>query len=128
MNDRDIAELLEPKTPWKGTDFVFLSASALARLIQVKEISILEVDGNYTQVTVAGGGEKMMVRRSLTACENRLDPKVFVRANRKCLVNLSCVKTVSAHDAKRLLFILMDGRKIVCSRLCSIALRRKFAL
>jgi two-component system LytT family response regulator len=128
MNDRDdqeIAELLED-AQWKEEDFLFLPGAE--QMVQVKEICTLEVDQNYTQVTVQNSSKKILVRRSLTFCESRLDPRVFVRANRECLVNLSCVKSVSAYDGKRLFFILKDGREIVLSRLCSIALRKAFSI
>jgi two-component system LytT family response regulator len=125
MNDRDIAELSqEPR--WKLTDFVFLPGSE--QMVQVQEISTLEVDQNYTQVTVQSSGKKILVRRTLGFCESRLDPKTFVRANRGCLVNLNYVRTVSAYDGKRLYFVLKDGREIILSRLCSIALRKEFKL
>jgi two-component system, LytTR family, response regulator len=133
-DERDISEQLrqicgeEPETQWKGSDFVFLPGPGCGRLVQVKEISTLEVDGNYTRVTVQGESNKMLVRRSLKACQSRLDPELFVRANRECLVNLSCVKTVSVHDAKRFYFILRDGREIILSRLCSFAFRSEFSI
>jgi two-component system, LytTR family, response regulator len=132
MSERDIDEQLreicleEPETQWKLTDFVFLPGSE--QMVQVKEICTLEVDQNYTQVTAQGSSKKFLVRRSLTYCESRLDPKVFVRANRECLVNLNYVRAVSAYDDKRLLFVLNDGREIILSKLCSFALRKQFKL
>ena len=120
----NIAQLSQ-EPQWKETDFVFLPGSE--QMVRVREILSLEVDQNYTRVTVESGGV-FLVRRSLKACESRLDPKVFVRANRECLVNLNYVRTVSAYDAKRLLFILMNGREIILSRLCSIALRKEFKI
>lgn len=135
MNDRDRAEfstelegMWEDEPHWKEDDFVFLPGAACGRLVRVKDIWTLDVEQNYTRVTTKDGNDQILVRRPLIWCETRLDPKIFFRANRECLLNLSYVKTVSPYDAKRLFFILMNGREIVLSRLRTIALRRKFAL
>jgi two-component system LytT family response regulator len=112
---------------FRPNDFVYISDTAKGCVVHAAEISTLETCGNYTRVTLENG-RTLTVRRGTQACHAKLDPKLFFRANRHCIVNLNYVAETRFADPKRILFILADGRQVVVARRHSIALKRDMAL
>jgi DNA-binding LytR/AlgR family response regulator len=107
-------------------DFVLLYDSAKSFLTRVSEIVLLEAEGNDTVITLASGS-KIMIRKTISKCEQRLDPSIFLRTDRSTMVNMGFVKKVEA-DAKRFLFILTNGKLVTVSRNRSINFRRQRSL
>src|SRR6476646_7693805 len=60
--------------------------------VKLGEIRLFESVGNYAKVYFAG--HKPLILKSLNALEERLDEKVFFRANRKHIVNLNAIDKV----------------------------------
>jgi DNA-binding LytR/AlgR family response regulator len=109
------------------SDFIYLSNSAKGCLIQPSDILLLEVQGNYTRVTL-NNGTKILLRKPFHVCHARLAPHNFFIVHRGVSVNLAGIKQVEFHDARRLLFILTGGQSLILSRLQSVALRKEYAL
>ena len=107
-------------------DFVFLSDNVKCWVVRTSEISTLEACGNYTRVNLSDA--TALIRRPLRECETRLDPSTFFRTRRDCVVNLGRVKQMRMLDAKRFLFVLLDGREVAMSRKQSLLFRRQKAL
>jgi DNA-binding LytR/AlgR family response regulator len=133
----DAAEdLQEPETeeaaiPSKGgifryDDFVFLSDNVNCWVVRASDISLLEACGNYTRVYLSDA--TALIRRPLRECECRLDPSTFFRTRRDCIVNLNRVKQMRMLDAKRFLFVLLDGKEVPMSRKQSLLFRKTKAL
>jgi DNA-binding LytR/AlgR family response regulator len=61
-------------------------------VIQVRQIRQLQLEDNYTQIYFEN--ESALVLRSLAALEKRLPSKLFFRANRTQILNLSCIEGV----------------------------------
>ena len=107
-------------------DFIFLSDNVKCWVVRASEISTLEACGNYTRVNLSDA--TALIRRPLRECETRLDPSTFFRTRRDCLVNLSRVKQMRMLDAKRFLFVLLDGKEVAMSRKQSLLFRKQKAL
>jgi DNA-binding LytR/AlgR family response regulator len=108
------------------SDFIYLSNSAKGCLTRPADILLLEVEGNYTRVTLSNG-TRILLRKPFHVCHARLAPHNFFMVHRGRSVNLNEVKHVEPLDAKRLLFVLKNGEAIQLSRLQSIALRKDYA-
>jgi DNA-binding LytR/AlgR family response regulator len=114
------------KKVFAGDDFIFLSDTARCWVIRTSDIWTLEACGNYTRVTLSDA--TALIRRPLRECEGRLDPSTFFRTRRDCIVNLSRVKQMRMLDAKRFLFVLLDGKEIAMSRKQSLIFRKQKSL
>ena len=91
-------------------------------MVGTEEISLLEAHAKFTLVHLPDG--KLLVRRSLKACERRLDSSTFFRASRGCIVNLRFVKQSRSLEDGSLIFILSDGKEVVLSRSQSVLFRK----
>ena len=86
---------------------------------------MLESDGNYVKVYF--GESRPLILRSLNSFEEKLDPEVFFRANRKFIVNLQFVQKVENWFNGGLQFELASGDKIEVSRRQAIRFKEHFA-
>jgi two-component system LytT family response regulator len=107
-------------------DFVFLYDRAKSWVVRVREIEMLEANGNDTMIYL--GDRKILMRRLIGRCERELDGLIFFRAGRSCIVNLNFVRKVEMADAKRFMFVMANGREVIVSRKRSVAFRREKAL
>jgi two-component system LytT family response regulator len=82
--------------------------------LPVREVSLFVAEGNY--VRLYWGNERPVLGRSLTAVEEKLDEKIFFRANRQQIVNLEFVRNVRLQPGGRLLAKLHDGSDVEISR------------
>lgn len=107
-------------------DFVLLIDRAKSWLVPSSNIVTLEANGNDTIVNLADS--KISVRRLLGKCEIKLDPLIFFRTGRSCIVNLNYVKKTTMADAKRFMFVMQNGKEIILSRKQSLYLKRAKSL
>ena len=112
---------------FQDNDFVFVSDNVNCWVVRAADISVLEACGNYTRVYF-NDDSSALIRRPLRECECRLDPSTFFRTRRDCVVNLSRVKQMRMLDAKRFLFVLLDGKEVPMSRKQSLIFRKTKAL
>lgn len=95
-------------------DKVFVREGDRCWFVPVKNIRLLESEGNYTRLYF--DDHKPQLFRSLTAMEDRLDPKHFFRANRKQVINLAWVDGIEPWFSGGLLVKLKGGMKVELSR------------
>ena len=95
-------------------DQVFVKDGEKCWFVKLGEIRYFESVGNYARVFF--GANKPLILKSLNALEDRLDEKVFFRANRKHIVNLRAVQKVEQYFNGGLLLELNGGEKIEVSR------------
>lgn len=95
-------------------DKVFVREGDRCWFVAVKNIRLLVSEGNYTRIHF--DNEKPQLFRSLTAMEERLDPKQFFRANRKEVINLAWVEGIEPWFSGGLLVKLKGGAKVELSR------------
>jgi two-component system LytT family response regulator len=81
-----------PTSKLSAEDRVFLRDGDRCWLLPLREIVLVESDGNYSIVRFAGNSA--MLPRSLSSLEERMDPTIFFRANRSQLINIHKVKKV----------------------------------
>jgi two-component system, LytTR family, response regulator len=82
--------------------------------VPMREVQLLTSEGNH--VRLSWGKERPLLARSLTAVEQRLDPAQFFRANRRQIVNLSCIASVELGVGGRLQAQLRGGGEVEISR------------
>ncbi len=95
-------------------DQVFVKDGERCWFVKLSDVRLFESVGNYAKVFF--GPNKPLILKSLNALEERLDPKIFFRANRKHIINLRCVDKVESYFNGGLLLELKGGEKIEISR------------
>lgn len=82
--------------------------------LPVERMDWLEADRNY--VSIHAAGHVFLVRSTLSAFEERLDPARFLRVNRSQVVRLDAVREVHdwSHGDRHI--VLTDGTRLVWSR------------
>ena len=107
-------------------DFVLLTDHIKYWIVRIEDIPVLEACRNFTLVHFPHG--KLLIRRSLGACERRLDSSIFFRASRGCIVNLSHVKQSRLLEDESIFLLLKDGKEVVFSRRQSVLFRKTSGL
>jgi two-component system LytT family response regulator len=115
-----------PRTRLSLDDKVFVREGDHCWFVPVKNIRLLESEGNYTRVHF--DDNKPQLFRSLTAMEERLDPKHFFRANRKQVINLAWVEGIEPWFSGGLLVRLKGGLKVELSRRQAQEFRERMSL
>jgi len=95
-------------------DQVFVKDGERCWFVKLSDIRLFESVGNYAKVFF--GPNKPLILKSLNALEERLDEKVFFRANRKHIVNLRMIVKIEPYFNGGLLLELKGGEKIEVSR------------
>ena len=116
----------EQRTRLGADDKVFVREGERCWFVPVKNIRLLESEGNYTRVHF--DDQKPQLFRSLTAMEERLDAKQFFRANRKQVINLSWVDGIEPWFSGGLLVRLKGGLKVELSRRQAQEFRERMSL
>ena len=93
---------------------IFVRDGERCWFVALEDIVVMESEGNYTQLSF--GGHRPMVARSLAALEERLDPAMFFRANRRQIINLRHVETIAAAVDGGLQVTLTGGITVEMSR------------
>jgi two-component system LytT family response regulator len=83
-------------------------------VIDVETIEWIEAEDYYVRVHAAGA--QHLLRESLTALEQRLDARRFVRVHRRAIVRLDLVRAVESSDRDETVAILRDGTRVPVSR------------
>jgi two-component system, LytTR family, response regulator len=107
-------------------DKVFVREGDRCWFVEVKQIRLLESEGNYTRVHF--GDAQPQLFRSLNAMEARLDPKYFFRANRRQIVNLAWIDKIEPWFSGGLLVYLKGGAKVELSRRQAQDFRERLSL
>lgn len=99
------------QTPAGGfLERAFVRDSDLCLVVDFHEVCLFESEGNYTRLHLEK--HQPLLGRSLAYLEQRLDPRVFFRANRKELVNLKHVVRIEPGPGSGLALQLRNGREI----------------
>ena len=107
-------------------DKVFVREGERCWFVPVKNIRLLESEGNYTRLHF--DDQKPQLFRSLTAMEERLDARHFFRANRKQVINLAWVEGIEPWFSGGLLVKLKGGLKVELSRRQAQEFRERMSL
>lgn len=95
-------------------DQVFVKDGNKYWFIRLSDVRLFESIGNYVRIYF--DNHKPLILRSLNALEERLDPRIFFRANRKHIINLRMVETIEPYFSGGILVKLRGGEKVEVSR------------
>ena len=107
-------------------DQVFVKDGERCWFVKLSDERLFESVGNYAKVFF--GTNKPLILKSLNSLEQRLDEKVFFRANRKHIINLRMIDKVETFFNGGLLIDLKGGEKIEVSRRQAVRFKEMMSL
>ena len=107
-------------------DQVFVKDGERCWFVKLSEVRLFESVGNYAKVFFAGN--KPLILKSLNALEERLDEKIFFRANRKHIVNMRMIEKIEPYFNGGLLLELRGGEKVEVSRRQAVKFKEMMSL
>lgn len=107
-------------------DQVFVKDGERCWFVKLSEVRLFESVGNYAKVFFAGN--KPLILKSLNSLEERLDDKVFFRANRKHIVNMRMIEKIEPYFNGGLLLELNGGEKVEVSRRQAVKFKEMMSL
>lgn len=107
-------------------DQVFVKDGERCWFVKLGDIRLFESVGNYAKVYFANN--KPLILKSLNSLEERLDEKIFFRANRKHIVNLRMIEKVEPYFNGGLLLEIKGGEKIEVSRRQAVKFKEMMSL
>ena len=110
----------------KENDQVFVKDGERCWFVKLSEVRLFESVGNYAKVFFAGN--KPLILKSLNALEERLDEKIFFRANRKHIVNMRMIEKIEPYFNGGLLLELKGGEKVEVSRRQAVKFKEMMSL
>lgn len=112
--------------PLTENDQVFVKDGERCWFEKLGEIRLFESVGNYAKVYF--GTNKPLILKSLNALEDRLDDKMFFRANRKHIINLRWIEKIEPYFNGGLLIDLKGGEKVEVSRRQTVKFKEMMSL
>jgi two-component system LytT family response regulator len=101
-------------TRLKLNDRVFVKDGDRCWFVSLSNIRLFESDGNYIKVYF--DTFKPMIHKSLNALDDKLDQRMFFRASRKHIINLSWLESIEPWFNGGLMVKLKGGEKVEVSR------------
>lgn len=95
-------------------DQVFVKDGEKCWFVRLSDVRLFESDGNYIKVYF--DSVKPMIHKSLNALDEKLDDRMFFRASRKHIINLSWVEAIEPWFNGGLMVRLKGGEKVEVSR------------
>ena len=107
-------------------DQVFVKDGERCWFVKLGEVRLFESVGNYAKVFF--GTHKPLILKSLNALEERLDERIFFRANRKHIVNLRMIEKIEPYFNGGLLLDIQGGEKVEVSRRQAVKFKEMMSL
>ena len=107
-------------------DQVFVKDGERCWFVKLSDVRLFESVGNYAKVFFAGN--KPLILKSLNSLEERLDDKIFFRANRKHIVNLRMIEKIEPYFNGGLLLELTGNEKVEVSRRQAVKFKEMMSL
>ena len=130
IDEKDSIQGTEQGIPQRGIltdhDQVFVKDGERCWFVKLADIRLFESVGNYAKVYFSNN--KPLILKSLNALEERLDEKVFFRANRKHIVNLRMIEKVEPYFNGGLLLEIRGGEKVEVSRRQAVKFKEMMSL
>ena len=99
---------------------------ARTRMVAVDDIEVLVAQGNYVELVLPD--RSLLLRETLTALAERLDPAVFVRIHRSRVVRIDMVDQVESYGAGQYWLRLKNGACLTSGRSYRARLREALGL
>jgi two-component system LytT family response regulator len=107
-------------------DHVFVREGDRCWFVPVRSILLLEAEGNHTRVHF--DRERPLLYRTIVSMEARLPAKLFLRANRSQLVNLTFIDSIGQWFSGSLKVTLRGGVEVEFSRRQAQIFRERLSL
>lgn len=91
-----------------------VNTSGRVVFLKIDDVDWLEASGNY--VMIHAGREKHLMRDTLRALEERLDPARFVRLHRSAIVNIERLRELLPWSRGEQVAVLRDGTQLTVGR------------
>ena len=114
LDDRLTALLAHLDTSRRYLRRVLVKTGSRTVLLRTSEIDWIESAGNYVRLHV--GRERHLLRETMAALEQKLDPEQFLRIHRSTMVNLERVRELEPYFHGDYVLRLADGTKLTLSR------------
>ncbi len=111
--DSRITRLIE-HIEGEGRDRILLKSSGEIIFLKTNEIDWIEAEGDYVKFHVPG--RTHLMRGTMAALEERLDPARFIRIHRSTIVNADRLRKLSPSFEGEYAVVLQDGTKLRLSR------------
>jgi two-component system LytT family response regulator len=111
--DNRITRLIE-HIEGEGRDRILLKSSGEIIFLKTNEIDWIEAEGDYVKFHVTG--RTHLMRGTMAALEERLDPARFIRIHRSTIVNADRLRKLSPSFEGEYAVVLQDGTKLRLSR------------
>lgn len=92
-----------------ATDQVFVKDGEKCWFVKLGNVRLFESMGNYVRLHF--DDQKPMILKSLNSLEDRLDPKIYFRANRKHIINLQWIDKIEPWFSGGLLVTLKGAER-----------------
>jgi two-component system LytT family response regulator len=119
-------EIESPGAPLREDDQVFVRDGDRCWFIPVRELSLLEAEGNHTRLHFRD--QNALLYRTLGSMEARLPASLFVRANRGQLINRTFVDKIEPWFSGCLKATLRGGSEVEFSRRQAQVFRERLGL
>jgi two-component system, LytTR family, response regulator len=93
---------------------VAVSSAGRVLFVKTAEIDWMESEGNYVMLHV--GPKRHLLRESLSAMADKLDPQQFVRLHRCAIVNVERIRELSPWSRGEQAIVLQDGTQLTIGR------------
>ncbi|RSK42189.1 LytR/AlgR family response regulator transcription factor [Hymenobacter perfusus] len=113
-------------TPLTEQDQVFVKDGERCWFVRLADIRLFEINGSYTQIYFEQ--HRPLIPRTLQHLEQRLDNRVFFRANRQQIINLKWVESIEPWFSNTLKIKLRGGPEVEVSRQQSVRFREMLSL
>jgi two-component system LytT family response regulator len=115
-----------PGQNWTEQDRVFVRERDRCWFVPIKSIRLIESEGNHSRIHF--DKEQPLLHRTLGSFEEKLPSRLFLRANRAQIVNLSYVETIEPWFSGSLKVKLRDGMEVEFSRRQAQLFRERMSL
>ncbi|MCC5914591.1 MAG: LytTR family transcriptional regulator [Balneolaceae bacterium] len=100
--------------PLTLNDKILLDGGKKCELVDLKDVRYFETCGNYSKTYYSGG--IMLINRTLSYLNDKLPERIFFRANRQYIVNLTHIKNVQLTNHAMFQIEMSCGKEIEISR------------
>lgn len=107
-----------------GSDKLFIRDNEKCFFVELNDVRYFESDGNYIKVHI--GNASPSIIGTLNSIEEKLDSKLFFRANRQYIINVNTIQLVENWFNGGFRFTLKNGEFIEVSRRQSVQFREQF--
>ncbi len=132
LHEKEDDPALPERSPELGTrplgeqDQVFVKDGEKCWFVTLGKVRFFESVGNYVRLHF--DNQRPLILRSLNALDERLDPNVFFRANRKHIINLRMIENIEPYFSGGLVVRLQGGERIEISRRQAIRFKELLSL